>query len=83
MGHKSVTVLVDSGGTHNFIFEQMEKRAGLQAQSAGQLKVMVVLGERLGSSDKYKNIELTLQGVPMIVDFYLLPLEGYNVVLGT
>lgn len=83
LGHESVTVLIDSRSTHNFVCERMAKRAGLQPISAGQLEVMVASGEKLESSGKCTNNELVLQGVLMIVDFYLLPLEGYDVVLGT
>lgn len=44
---------------------------------------MVASGEKLPSHGKCNNVKLLLQGFPIFVDFYLLPQEGYDVVLGT
>ena len=43
---------------------------------------MVASGERLTSLGKCKQTQLSLQGNSIFVDFYLLPLEGCDVVLG-
>lgn len=48
-----------------------------------QFEVMVASGEKLPSPGKCNNVKLLLQRFPIVVDFYLLPLEGYDVVLGT
>ena len=79
----STIVLVDSGSTHNFINEALAKKVGLQPVQGGQFEVMVALGERLSSKGKCKCVTLLLQGIPVSADFYLLPLEGYDIVLGT
>lgn len=81
--NKKVSVLVDTGSTHNFVCQQMAAKVGLQPTSKGGLEVMVASGERLSSSGKCSNTQLILQGTPLFVDFYILPLEGYDVVLGT
>ncbi|KAK0582926.1 hypothetical protein LWI29_031198 [Acer saccharum] len=44
---------------------------------------MVASGEKLVSGGKCKDVHLKLQKVPIIVDFFVLPLEGYDIVLGT
>ena len=44
---------------------------------------MVASGERFSSLGTCLQTLIKLQGVPLIVDFYLLPFEGYDVVLDT
>ncbi|KAK0576161.1 hypothetical protein LWI29_013005 [Acer saccharum] len=83
IGRISTIVLVDSGSTHNFINEALAKKVGLQPVQGGQFEVMVASGERLSSKGKCKCVTLLLQGIPVSADFYLLPLEGYDIVLGT
>ena len=80
---KVVTILIDSGSTHNFVRQEPAERVGLQPIPIKQLNVMVASGERLSSLGTCPQTPIKLQGVPLIVDFYLLPLEGYDVVLGT
>ncbi|KAI9182262.1 hypothetical protein LWI28_023696 [Acer negundo] len=63
--------------------EVLAKKVGLQPVQGGQFEVMVASGERLSSQGKCKCVTLLLQGIPVSVDFYLLPLEGYDIVLGT
>lgn len=41
LGRNSVMVLIDSGSTHNFIDQQMAKKAGMEAQQEKGLEVMV------------------------------------------
>ncbi|KAL5751082.1 hypothetical protein ACOSP7_025685 [Xanthoceras sorbifolium] len=81
--HEVVTVLIDSGSSHNFVSKQIAKKAGLQTISNGHLEVMVASGERLVSLGKCVQTQLNLQGYPIVMDFYLLPIEGYDVILGT
>ncbi|XP_038985807.1 uncharacterized protein LOC103721475 isoform X2 [Phoenix dactylifera] len=80
--HRAVIMLVDSGSTHNFVSERVAKAVGLQPNSSGQLAVMVASGERIASPGKCAHVPIKLQGVTIFIDFYLLPLEGYDVVLG-
>lgn len=84
MGSLTTIVLVDSGSTHNFISEDIARKLGLQPKVEEQFKVVVALRERLPSRGKCTNVKLLLQGIfPIVVDFYILPLEGYDIVLGT
>ncbi|KAK0572903.1 hypothetical protein LWI29_000220 [Acer saccharum] len=83
IGCISTIVLVDSGSTHNFISEVLAKKVGLQPVQGGQFEVMVASSECLSSQGKCKCVTLLLQGIPVSIDFYLLPLEGYDIVLGT
>lgn len=47
------------------------------------LEVVIASGEKLANSSKCMQTQLIIQGVPIIVDLYILPLEGYDAVLGT
>ncbi|KAJ0078414.1 hypothetical protein Patl1_36712 [Pistacia atlantica] len=49
LSYQPVTVLIDSGSTHNFINEQLTMKVGLHPNSVGNLEVMVASGERLSS----------------------------------
>ncbi|KAK0586178.1 hypothetical protein LWI29_002300 [Acer saccharum] len=44
---------------------------------------MVTSGEKLVSPGKCSYVPFKLQKVTFMADFFILPLEGYNVVLGT
>ncbi|RZC65112.1 hypothetical protein C5167_008797 [Papaver somniferum] len=83
LGLKPVTVLIDSGSTHNFVCERIAEKIGLHPIPKGKLEVIVATRERVSSSGICLQTQLTLQGVPISVDVYLLPLEVYEVVLGT
>lgn len=67
-------VCIDSGSTHKFTSEELVQKVSLQPNNKGRSEVMVVSGEKT-SSFKY--------GVPIFVDLYLLPLQGYGIILGT
>ncbi|XP_021596642.1 uncharacterized protein LOC110603250 [Manihot esculenta] len=77
------TILVDSGSTHNFVSEKFARKAGKEPTRSKKIIVLVASGEELMSSGKCAQTEILVQGVPIIVDLYILPLEGYDVVLGT
>ncbi|KAJ0016755.1 hypothetical protein Pint_10445 [Pistacia integerrima] len=40
-------------------------------------------GDKLSSEGKCSNTKLSVQGIPIVIDFYLLPLGGCDIVLGT
>ena len=72
LGHQTITVLIDSGSTHNFLNEKLAKRAGLRPGQGGAFEVMVASGEKLGGSNKCLDVPITLQGTPIHVDFVIL-----------
>eukprot|EP00268_Persea_americana_P002744 TRINITY_DN10847_c0_g2_i3.p1 TRINITY_DN10847_c0_g2~~TRINITY_DN10847_c0_g2_i3.p1 ORF type:complete len:146 (+),score=23.58 TRINITY_DN10847_c0_g2_i3:612-1049(+) len=83
LGHVAVSILVYSGSTHNFVSEKLAKKVGLRPLLGAGFEVVVASGDKLVSLGKCTKIQLNVQGVPIYVDFYLLPLDGYDVVLGT
>ena len=75
MGRLVITVLVESGSTHNFLSNDIAKKLGLKSRSEGYFEVANANGEKLISSGRCKEVCMTLQGVPIVVDLYLLPLD--------
>lgn len=73
--------LVDSGSTRNFLNDSIAKKIGIVG--SGKFRVTVANDDKVPSAVLCKGIQILLQGVPIIVDLFLLPLEGYDVVLGT
>ncbi|KAJ0095725.1 hypothetical protein Patl1_15674 [Pistacia atlantica] len=67
MGRQAVAFLIDSGSTHNFFSNKIAQKLG---------------GEKLASSGLCRGVCMMLQGIPITLDLYLLPLKGYDVVLG-
>ncbi|GAV78486.1 RVP_2 domain-containing protein [Cephalotus follicularis] len=82
IGHCQVILLIDSSSTHNFFNNKVVENSGLSPNSEGSFEVAIANGEKLSSSGLYDGVCIMLQGVPMVVDFYLLPLGGYDAVLG-
>ncbi|XP_042515336.1 uncharacterized protein LOC122089704 [Macadamia integrifolia] len=82
LGQKGATFLIDSGSTHNFLNTHIANKMGLVPNGEGEFEVAVANGEKLRSSGRCKGMNMTLQGIPIVVDLYLLLLEGYDAVLG-
>ncbi|KAL4190521.1 hypothetical protein AMTRI_Chr07g25150 [Amborella trichopoda] len=68
LGQQRVTFLIDFGSTHNFLKSNIARKKGLTPSSEGKLEVVAICR--------------VPQGVPLVVDLYLLPLEGCDTVLG-
>nr|DAD45832.1 TPA_asm: hypothetical protein HUJ06_004062 [Nelumbo nucifera] len=45
-------------------------------------EVMVASGEKLQAAGKCLQVPIKVQGTTIVADFYLLPLPGYDAVLG-
>ncbi|KAJ0078152.1 hypothetical protein Patl1_36840 [Pistacia atlantica] len=54
---------------------------GLKPEIGCLLNVMVANGEKSSSLGRCTNVPLTLQGITVEVDFFLLSLEGCDAVL--
>lgn len=77
-----IQILVDSGSTHNFLNSQVARKAGVTPSEGGCFEVAVANGEKLRSSGRCRGVGMKLQGVPILVDLYLIPLVGCDAVLG-
>lgn len=77
-----ITILIDSGSTHNFIDPIIIWKAQIPTQSDFVFEVMVSNGDCLKGNGRCKWVLIQAQGVPIKVDFYLSCLGGCDAVLG-
>ncbi|MCH81628.1 hypothetical protein A2U01_0002419, partial [Trifolium medium] len=85
LGHirkQPVSILIDSGSTHNFIQDRVVKQLGLSTDPAGSFQVLVGNGEELQCSSMCSNVSLSLGPHTFSVDLFVLPLSGAELVLG-
>ena len=76
-------VLLDSGSTHNFISECLAIKLMLQSDLGQHVKVKLASGEKLVSRGRCTGVAIKLGNFFAKADFYILPLEGYEMVMGT
>ncbi|XP_075494734.1 uncharacterized protein LOC142532300 [Primulina tabacum] len=84
MGHKAATyALVDSGAMHSFISESFVKQLGiLLVDIESGLRVTVPYGEHMVSTSVVKDVELKLQKNVIRADLIVLPMPGFDIILG-
>jgi hypothetical protein len=83
LGPVSLVALLDSGSTHNFISATAAHRSGLPIQRRPRLTTMVANGERITLAGVLRNAPLHVDGEVFPADLFVMPLAGYDVVLGT
>lgn len=83
LGPASLVALLDSGSTHNFISEVAARRSGMPLHIRPRLTAMVANGERVTCAGVLKAAPLTIDGVLFPADLFVMPLAGFDVVLGT
>lgn len=73
--------MVDSGATHNFLCDKLVQELGLSVQAA---KYSVVLGDdrKIKGVGHCKGVELTMNDIPMKLDFLPFGLEGIDAIVG-
>lgn len=77
-----VSVLVDTGSSHNIIQPRIAKYLHLNLSSIQPFTVMVGNGDRLKCTQFCHKVPLRLQSQTFIIPCYLLPIEGADIVLG-
>lgn len=85
LGHISkhpVAVLIDGGSTNNFIQDRVAKQLGLSVQPAQSFQVLVGNGEELHCTSLCQQVCLQLGSHKFIVDLFVVPLCGAELVLG-
>ncbi|KAI4330765.1 hypothetical protein MLD38_029019 [Melastoma candidum] len=83
LGGASLVALLDSGSTHNFISEAAAQRTGLPLQHRPHLTATVANGERVSCLGVIRQTALTIHDDVFTADLFVIPLAGYDVVLGT
>ncbi|XP_026449162.1 uncharacterized protein LOC113349403 [Papaver somniferum] len=81
-GHP-VTILIDSGSTHNFLHPKIAKHCGYKVTSSNTvMQVMIGDGRFLNATGSCSNVTIKLQDYVFDIDFYLLAVSGCDAVLG-
>ncbi|PWA61712.1 hypothetical protein CTI12_AA372010 [Artemisia annua] len=77
-----VSMLVDSGSSHNFINISVARRLGLKLIAIPTKIVSVANGLKLLIQFIIKSLKWRTNGVEFEADFFAMPIGGYDVVLG-
>jgi hypothetical protein len=83
LGATSLVALLDSSSTHNLISEEAARRSGLPLRQRPRLTAMVANGERITCVGVIRDAPLLIAGALFPADLFVMPLAGYDVVLGT
>jgi hypothetical protein len=83
LGAATLVALLDTGSTHNFIGEEAARRSGLIVQPRPRLTATVANGERILCPGVIRQAPLIIAGEKFLVDLFVMPLAGYDLVLGT
>ena len=75
-------VLIESGSTHNFMSLALAEVLELISKRGEAMEVIVASREKIQSPGKCNPIVVELQGWKFHIKFFVLPLEGYGIVLG-
>ncbi|XP_042992260.1 uncharacterized protein LOC122318738 [Carya illinoinensis] len=82
VGKHEVTLLVDSGSTHNVINSSIVGKVGLKPSPIPPFEVKVASGEKLQCEALIREVKMNVQGVRIMADLHVLPLVGLDLVLG-
>jgi Retroviral aspartyl protease len=82
IGKIPVTALVDSGSTHSFVNPVVLKGQNCQIMETHPMVVMVANGEKMVTDSKCESLLFSIQGTKFNSDLRLLPIQGYDVILG-
>jgi hypothetical protein len=77
-----VSILIDSGSTHNFLDPAFLAKINLPVISTPSLQVKIANGETIQCFGRVSSVSLKVQGQPIQADFYLISLGGCDMVLG-
>ncbi|XP_066382289.1 uncharacterized protein [Miscanthus floridulus] len=83
VGAATLLALIDTGSTHCFIGEAAAQRAGLPVEPQPRLTATVANGERISCPGVLRHAPVVIDNRPFAVDLYIMPLAGYDLVLGT
>jgi hypothetical protein len=82
INHTPISILIDSGSTHNFLQDRIAKQLGLTITPAHYFKVLVGNGELLPCTTMCSQVTLSLGLHKFVLDLFVLPLSGAELVLG-
>jgi len=81
-GNTQVTVLIDGGSTHNFIDQSTATKLGLLVIHGKTIQVTMGNKETIECTGRCLGLALSIQGIIVRADFFVLPVATCQVVLG-
>jgi hypothetical protein len=78
----TIVALVDYGSMHSFISSEAACRLHLEPLHRPGLYVTVANGDRVASASICCDMHCTIDSEEFILDFFVIPLTGYDMVLG-
>jgi len=83
LGRVTVTALLDSGSTHNFMSKADAHHTGLCFIPRTDLAVTVANGDRVRCPGVFRDAAFAIDNKHFRANVYVLPLGGHDMVLGT
>lgn len=80
--NRAITILVDSGSTHNFISQGLAKQIKLPTRTCNPFNVNVANGEKLVCDTKSNSVSWRMAGRTFNADMNVITLGGYDLILG-
>ncbi|RWW48452.1 hypothetical protein BHE74_00045471 [Ensete ventricosum] len=77
-----ITVLIDIGSTNNFLNSKVAACLALQIEGCKKFDVKVADSRILNCDQRCPRVKLLLQDQEVVADFFLLPIDDYEAVLG-
>ncbi|RZR95543.1 hypothetical protein BHM03_00024398 [Ensete ventricosum] len=77
-----ITVLIDTGSTNNFLNSKVVARLVLQIEGCKKYDVKVTDSRILNCDQRCPRVKLLLQDQEVVANFFLLPIDDYEAVLG-
>ncbi|KAF5468658.1 hypothetical protein F2P56_012797, partial [Juglans regia] len=82
IGSIQVVLLVDSGSTHSFLDPSIARAAKLGVDDGKKIVVKVANGQMVQGLGHCSKVKTKIQGIQFNPSYYILPLDGCDVVLG-
>jgi hypothetical protein len=83
LGAAAFVALIDTVSTHSFIGEEATHRSGLTIEPRPCLTTTVANGERVSCPGVILQSPIVINSMQFHVDLFVMPLAGFDVVLGT
>lgn len=80
--HKTISILIDSGSTHNFISQGLVKQLKLPTTPCSVFNICVANGEKLTCSSKVSSLSWQMEDKLFEAEVNVIPLGGYDLILG-
>lgn len=82
-GTRTLFLLMASGSSHNFLDKKIAKQLGCQLETIPDLKVAAANGNEIVCEAICMKFQWGVHGYQFQADFYILPLDNYDMILGT